>query len=681
MKKSVKIFITATMIAAASVSSLAAKPAKRVMKPAKSWTLYMPGKGNAKDAVKDLNKAGWLTSDLASKHLSLVNTTDKKVKALKINTLDGVNDAFVLPLSGKEKKVTVIFKAKGAVNPDQPTTPYGLFYAYLMNGEYQSTLRHNASHQIKGSKGSSKFDKKTNMFVNDWHDWRFVFDIPEGDASKMTAQCFLDGVLVHKDICKQQPGWTDGIDWDFEKKSEEGHNYLSGKGHYLEFGENDNSTNGYARYAYILTILDEDVSDKSLEDLGAIVKADLVKNPEIIDVDPPSKRPANPPAGIVMKGSECNGKDEGFVDANAITDGKINLSKMPITNTSTSVITATPVVPELNFACVVDASGATPNSVKTIAEAIEKVPSGSAIKVMPGLYYEKLVITKPGISLIGTDPTSTIIYGYEANTGGINGNILVDVNLLPANLSTEPGVKAEIPNSPAPNCYFNAANITFYNRGGEWNEKWGGSERRSITLAIKGVDQCVVENCIFLGLQDSTYFRSGRMYLKNCYIQGTVDYLCGGATCFFDNCDIYTIKYGNGGIIYASAGADTGYKSTAAFANGNVYYQTKFRGDASFKSAAKKVTLARGTWVGGSATGEKITGKSVLIDCEMEKIFYPADKVYADWDITNTAAKCFYKEYNTKGEGADPERPQLNASEAKLLSNPESVLGFKPVLK
>ena len=664
------------------VPAVAATKARKMDAPKSNWNLYLPGKGNKKDAAKDLEKQGWQSGDTVAKHFSLIDGNVNGKRLLKFDTNDSQQDAIVFPLSGAEKKVTLIFKARGAVDPDNAATPLSIFYAYLEKGNDQAVLRHNSSNQIKGSNNMSRLREGGTLqgkpldIVSDWHDFRLVFDAPDGTGGSMTAKAYIDGVLYHEDTNKPRPEYT--IDLNFDPTNLE-LPYMTGKGNYLEFGDNDGSSNAYGLYAYFLVVIDEDVSQLSLEDLGKRVKADLVTNPKTNDKGPASRRPAKKPAGVNMQGPEVNSTDPVYYDAASIKGGKLNLKKMPYSRADSEVITASPELPALTYAATVDPTGAN-GAYKTIAQAIAAVSEGSAIKILPGLYYEKLVITKPGISLVGTDPASTIIYGYEANTGSIDGNLLVEVNLLPAGTKTEPGEAAPIPEAPAANAYFNAVNLTFYNKGAEWNHEWGGAERRSIALALKGVDKAYLKNCIFLGQQDTLYFRSGRVYAENCYVEGDVDYICGGATVLFDKCKINTIQYLNGGIVVAAAGSDTGYKATAAYANGYVFRDSKITGHKSFETADKKVTLGRGTWTGGSATAETQTGKTVFIRCDIQNIVNK--EAWANWDNTNTAAKCFFREYKCTGAGAATTRPQMTDAEYNAhYASTEKILGFTPVLR
>ncbi len=676
--KKVCVALACVLAAGAILSSCKGKKVantREAFTPTENWNLYVPGSNNAGDVRDDLAKSGWLTGDRYEKHFTLIDS-DEGGKLLKLNTLDGVNDALVLPLSGNEKRVSLVFKAQGAVDPDKTSTPFGILFGFVQKGGYQTLLRHNSSNQIKGSKNQSRLTedgtasgKKINI-VSDWHEYRMVFDVENPEA--MTAKMIIDGVVRHEDICKKTN--NDGA-LDFSSDA----SYLLGDGNYLEFGENDGSTNGFGRYSWLLVVLDENIDDTPLSELGKKVGYDLTKTPSATkDEGPKSKRPAQKPAGINMQASEL-GKDDSYIDRSEIENGTLDLTCLPYSQNESLVTNANPKVPALNFAAKVGEN----EQYKTISSAIEAVSEGSAILIQPGLYYEKLVITKPGITLVGTNPANTIIFGYEADTGGIDGNILVEVNYLPKGTKTEPGAASSIPEKPVENAYFNAVNLTFYNKGAEWNKQWGGSERRSETLALKGVDTSYIENCVFLGQQDTIYFRSGRAYLKDCYIEGDVDYICGGATTVFDHCQIHTLPYANGGIIVAAAPADTGYASTAQFANGYVFKNCLITADEQQEEQkdGKKVTLGRGTWVGGSATKDSAVGKIVYLNCD----FGPAvnTKLWNDWDAVNTAKKAFFRVHGAKGDGAEiaSKSTALTAEELALYSNNEKILGFTPALK
>ena len=51
-------------------------------------------------------------------------------------------------------------------------------------------------------------------------------------------------------------------------------------------------------------------------------------------------------------------------------------------------------------------------------------------------------------------------------------------------------------------------------------------------------DLSVIENCEFLGNQDTLFAQSLRQFYKSCRIQGNVDFIFGGSASFFQDCHI-----------------------------------------------------------------------------------------------------------------------------------------------
>lgn len=638
----ISLFVICTLLAAGLIFLFASGTNCAVATPTAAsnslpanYLFYLPGSNDATNARRDMEANGFLTTATFDDHFSMIRDTAGN-RLLKLNTLDGQNDLFTIPLDGNETRLTFIFKAKGAVVPDRGT-PYGIFWALWQRGEYQSLLRHNASNQIKGSTGQTSL--KPDNIVSDWHDFRLVFEISSGNA--MTATAFVDGVQRHQTV-------------NFEKKE--------GLGNFFQFGENDGSTNGLGRYPYFLLIKDEDVSGKNLAELSRIVGFDLETKPEVVnDPDPVSLKPATKPAGINLTAVDASSTDPNYIDPSYIKNGSINLNQLPSSKNAAQWIDATPKLPKdlaKLAAAIVDQSGKD-GSFKTIAAAIAAVKPGSVIYIKPGTYQEKLTITKPDLSLIGENPANTIIYGYESDYGNIDGNILVEVNLSEAG-------------------YFTAENLTFYNKGAEWNKTWKNVERRSVALATKNVHQGYLKNCIFLGQQDTLYLRSGRQYFENCYIEGEVDFICGGATVLFDHCQIHSIFYKEGGYITAAAPSDT---NGAGFNHGYVFTDCLFTA-ASNITAPKDVFLGRGAWNGGS-DGAPNPAKVVVIRSHLHSKINSA--AWADWDNIATAEKQFFREYQNTGPGAiDAEtvtRKFLTAAEYQAsYSSPEKILGFTPKL-
>ncbi|CAJ1952946.1 unnamed protein product [Sphenostylis stenocarpa] len=52
-------------------------------------------------------------------------------------------------------------------------------------------------------------------------------------------------------------------------------------------------------------------------------------------------------------------------------------------------------------------------------------------------------------------------------------------------------------------------------------------------------DRCAFYNCRFLGWQDTLYLHYGKQYWKDCYIEGSVDFIFGNSTALLEHCHIH----------------------------------------------------------------------------------------------------------------------------------------------
>lgn len=77
-------------------------------------------------------------------------------------------------------------------------------------------------------------------------------------------------------------------------------------------------------------------------------------------------------------------------------------------------------------------------------------------------------------------------------------------------------------------------NLTIENSSGEVGQ--------AVALSVFS-DEVAVINCKLLGNQDTLYASGkGKQYYKDCYIEGTTDFIFGSATAYFENCQIHSKK-------------------------------------------------------------------------------------------------------------------------------------------
>lgn len=177
----------------------------------------------------------------------------------------------------------------------------------------------------------------------------------------------------------------------------------------------------------------------------------------------------------------------------------------------------------------------------TLQAAFRAVPVNYTGKwtifVKKGIYYEKdtLAAGKVNVTLIGEDRDSTIItyddYGdrYGSGNPGTSGSFTITIDASD----------------------FTAKNITFRNT---YYPLPGASGTQAVALRTQG-DRHQYINCRITGYQDTYYTwggsGTGRMYHKNCIIEGTVDFIFGRNICVFDSCTIIVKR--NGGTVTAAA--------------------------------------------------------------------------------------------------------------------------------
>jgi pectinesterase len=266
----------------------------------------------------------------------------------------------------------------------------------------------------------------------------------------------------------------------------------------------------------------------------------------------------------------------------------------------------------------------------TVQEAINAIPdfrkNRTTIFIKNGVYTEKLVLpaSKTNVSFIGEDVEKTIlthndfaskknIFGEEMGTTGSTSFYIFGNGFL-------------------------AQNITFENSSGPVGQ--------AVAVRIDG-DMVAFNNCRFLGFQDTLYPHgdNSRQYYKNCYIEGTVDFIFGWSTAVFDRCTIFCKDHGY--ITAPSTDENTGF--------GFVFLNCNITGDAPENS----FYLGR-PW--------RPYGKSVFIECNLDKHIKPEG--WHNWGSIDKEKTAFFAEYKNSGIGADIEKRvkwshQLSAEEAQ----------------
>ncbi len=265
---------------------------------------------------------------------------------------------------------------------------------------------------------------------------------------------------------------------------------------------------------------------------------------------------------------------------------------------------------------------------RTLQEAIESARAFMdytvTIYVKNGVYKEKVIVPSwvENIDIIGEDRDKTIItYDDHAN-----------INKMGTFRTYT--VKVE------------GSDITFKNLTIENNAAQLG---QAVALHTEG-DRLKFINCRILGNQDTIYTgaKFTRLYFKDCYIDGTTDFIFGPSTALFEDCIIHS-KH-NSYVTAASTPKEAKY--------GYVFKHCKLTAE----PGVDKVYLGR-PW--------RPYAYTLFIECELGKHIVLAG--WHNWGKQSNEETARYMEYKNTGEGANASErvawsKQLTKKEAEAVT-------------
>ena len=265
---------------------------------------------------------------------------------------------------------------------------------------------------------------------------------------------------------------------------------------------------------------------------------------------------------------------------------------------------------------------------RTLQEAIESARAFMdytvTIYVRNGVYKEKVIVPSwvENIDIIGEDRDKTIItYDDHAN-----------INKMGTFRTYT--VKVE------------GSDITFKNLTIENNAAQLG---QAVALHTEG-DRLKFINCRILGNQDTIYTgaKFTRLYFKDCYIDGTTDFIFGPSTALFEDCIIHSKR--NSYVTAASTPKEAKY--------GYVFKHCKLTAE----PGVDKVYLGR-PW--------RPYAYTLFIECELGKHIVLAG--WHNWGKQSNEETARYMEYKNTGEGANASErvawsKQLTKKEAETVT-------------
>jgi len=274
---------------------------------------------------------------------------------------------------------------------------------------------------------------------------------------------------------------------------------------------------------------------------------------------------------------------------------------------------------------------------KSIQEAVTACGAFSSnekkIFIKNGVYKGKVLIDSfhANISLVGESEDKTIItYDNFAGQDQIGTFTSYTLKILGDHIKIE--------------------NLTVENSAGRVGQ--------AVALHVEG-DYFVAVKCRLLGNQDTLYAagNNSRQYFKECFIEGTTDYIFGSAIAVFDKCEIHSMT--------------DSYITAANTPKENQFGFVFFDCELTAESGVKKVFLGR-PW--------REYANVVFIRCFMGKHIIPEG--WHNWGKPEKENTTFYAEFENKGPGANVskrvkwahnlEKSQLAAFELNTIFKVES---------
>lgn len=276
---------------------------------------------------------------------------------------------------------------------------------------------------------------------------------------------------------------------------------------------------------------------------------------------------------------------------------------------------------------------------RTIGEAVDALERDAAMQpetlyILAGRYEEQVVIYRSHLRIVGIGYVEIAMnrYAKERDEHG-----------------------EEIGTFATPTLFLGGShlvveNLTISNTAGQ-------GERIGQAVAVYAhCDQAVFRNCTFKGHQDTLFtgplppapreraafggiplkehHEHYRQHYQNCYIEGTVDFIFGGAAAVFEACEIRSLAHEGGGVGYITAAS-----TPQGQQHGYVFRDCFLTAEPGVPKAS--VYLGR-PW--------REYAQTVFVDCLMDEHIHP--KGWDNWNNPANEATVRYMELGTRSKDA-----------------------------
>ncbi|KAH6758622.1 Plant invertase/pectin methylesterase inhibitor superfamily [Perilla frutescens var. frutescens] len=264
---------------------------------------------------------------------------------------------------------------------------------------------------------------------------------------------------------------------------------------------------------------------------------------------------------------------------------------------------------------------------ETVQQAVAAAPDNSSARfviwIKAGVYEEtvRVAFEKKNVVFLGDGMGKTVI------TGSMN----VGQPRVSTYNSATVGVLGD---------GFMASDLTI--------ENTAGANAHQAVAFRSDSDLSIIQNCEFIGNQDTLYVHSLRQYYKSCRIQGNIDFIFGQSASFFQDCLILVAprqiepEKGDQNAVTAHGRIDP------AQSTGFVFQDCVINGTDSYMALYNSNPHVHKTYLGRPW---KEYSRTVYIQCTLEALI--SVDGWLPWNGDFALSTLYYGEFQNKGPGSD----------------------------
>ncbi|ESQ54228.1 hypothetical protein EUTSA_v10026924mg, partial [Eutrema salsugineum] len=280
---------------------------------------------------------------------------------------------------------------------------------------------------------------------------------------------------------------------------------------------------------------------------------------------------------------------------------------------------------------------------KTVKEAVAAAPENSktryVIYVKLGIYDEVVNITKEktNLTIVGDGRDSTVLTGSLNAKDGYT-------TLASATLAVDA-------------IGFLAQDLCIRNTAGP-------AKGQAVALRVSA-DLVVIHRCRIEAFQDTLYAYKYRQYYRECYITGTVDFICGDATAVFQYCQIEA-RNPHGGLVNVITAQS--WNNMTEESTGFVIQKCNITATQDLLPIKRKVKTYLGRPWG-------ILSRVVIMESFIDDLIAPEGYTPMNSSDVKRLSTLFYREYKNTGPGADTSK-RVKWKGFKVITDPKEVEMF-----